>query len=263
MLSEQVLHGPGFAVPAEDADVVTLQAVVNRTGLLAIIALVGGGIGYTLAESNPAAMWISWITAAVVGIGIALFLGMKPTMARWLAPVYAIVEGVFLGAFTMLADSILEAKGLSVAGGVGVQAFIVTLCALLSMLALYSARLIRPTRTFSAVVGTLGGAIALTYLVSFVLSIFWRPLPLVSFASAANDTGAMGFLGLGVNLLILGVASMFLVFDFKRIEDLVQQRAPKTLAWYGAFGLIVTLAWIYFEAVKLVMRVAVLFGGRE
>lgn len=262
-LSDQVLHGAGFAVPAPDAGVITLQAVVNRTGLLAVIALVAGAGGYSLAESHPGAMWISWIAAAVVGLGIGLVLGMRPTLAPILAPVYAIVEGVFLGALTAVAESILAAKGLSVAGGVGVQAFIITICVMLSMLALYSFGLIKPTRRFQAIVGTLAGAVALTYLVSFVLSLFWRPLPLVSFASAANDTGTMGWIGLGLNVAILGLASLFLVIDFKRIEDLVAQRAPKSMAWYGAFALLVTLAWIYYEAVKLVLRIAVLFGGRD
>lgn len=260
-LSEAALAQPAFA--ATSSDVVTVQAVVNRTAMLLLLAIAAGGGGYMLAERVPGLMQITWIAALVVSLGVGFAIYMRPTMAVWLAPIYAAVEGVFLGGLTAFADHILEAKGLAVAGGVGIQAFVVTVCAMLSMLALYSAGLVRPTARFKAVVTTLTGAICVTYLVSIVLSFIWKPLPLVSFASAARDTGWTGLLGLGINLFILVVASLFLVIDFERVEKLVAQRAPKSMAWYGAFSLLVTLAWIYYESVKLVLRVAVLFGGRD
>ena len=69
----------------------------------------------------------------------------------------------------------------------------------------------------------------------------------------------MGFLGLGLNLLILGVASLFLIIDFGTVEKNVEAGVPKFMEWYCGFALLVTLAWIYFESVKLVLRVTVLF----
>jgi uncharacterized YccA/Bax inhibitor family protein len=132
-----------------------------------------------------------------------------------------------------------------------------------SMLLLYKTGIVRPTDRFKAIIGVATGGIMLAYLVSFVLSIFWQPLPLISFASAVQDKGAMGFLGLGINVLILGIASLWLVIDFGTIEDNIKAGAPKSMEWYCAFGLLVTLAWIYFEAVKLVVRVASLFGNRN
>ncbi len=152
--------------------------------------------------------------------------------------------------------------GYAVAGGIALQAFIITLSLMIAMLALYSARIIRPTRTFQAVVGVFTAGIMLTYLVSILLSLFGVALPFVSLASAFAG-GTTAWIGLGINVFILGIASLWLVIDFKLVEDKVASGGPKYLEWYCGFALLVTLAWIYFEAVKLVFRLAILLGSRD
>jgi uncharacterized YccA/Bax inhibitor family protein len=244
-------------------DVATYSGVINKTGLLVTIAVIAGGVGYSLLHKMPSLIWISAIAAFVICLGMCFVVRGKPQLAKVLGPIYAIVEGVFLGAFTAVADEILAAQGLEVAGGVGVQAFIVTAAAMGSVLFLYRTGIVRPTKRFMAVIGVATGAIMLAYLATFILAIFDIRLPLISFASAVQDQGLMGFLGLGINLLILLVASLFLVIDFKLVEDNVNAGAPKYMEWYCAFSLLVTLAWIYYEAVKLVLRLAVLFGNRD
>ena len=246
---------------AAKANVTTVAGVVNKTSLLVVITVAAGGCGYALLQSMPSILWISSIASFVICLGFYFLLAGKPQLSPIVAPIYAIVEGVFLGAFTALADNILDSRGLAVSGGVGIQAFIVTASAAGSMLFAYRTKLIRPTRTFQAVIVTLTGAVMLAYFVSFILSWIWQPLPLISFASAVN--GMMGLLGLGINIFILVLASLFLILDFKLIEDRVQSGAPKYMEWYCGFALLVTFAWIYFEAVKLVIRLAVLFGGRD
>jgi uncharacterized YccA/Bax inhibitor family protein len=245
------------------SDVTTMTGVVNKTAILVLLALVAGGGGYALFASMPSILWIGAIAAFVICLGMGFILRGKPQASPYLAPVYAIVEGVFLGAFTALADDIVAARGLTVVGGVGVQAFVITGSAVVSMLLLYRAGIIKPTRRFHAVIGTLTGAIMLAYLASFVLSFFGISMPLLSFGSAVQSQGIMGFLGLGINLFILVVASLFLIIDFKLVEDHVSAESPKYMEWYCGFALLVTLAWIYFESVKLVLRIAVLFGGRD
>jgi uncharacterized YccA/Bax inhibitor family protein len=253
----------GEMAGAAKSDVTTLPGVVNKTGFLLLLAIVAGAIGYSVTTMIPAALWISAITSLVVCIGIFFMMRGDPKRAPVIAPIYALVEGFFLGAFTCLADTIIASQGLTVAGGVGVQAFIITASCVVSMLLLYKTGLVRPTRTFQAVLYTATGAIMLAYLVSFIVSFFGMSLPLVSFGSAVAAKGAMGFLGLGINVFILIVASLWLIIDFKTIEDSVASGAPKYMEWYCGFVLMVTLAWIYFEAVKLVIRLAVLFGNRD
>ena len=154
------------------------------------------------------------------------------------------------------------AKGIKVPGGVALQAFIITGSVLAAMLALYSMRIVKPTPTFVSVVSTATGAIMITYLLSFVLSFFGVNLPFISMFSAANDTGMAAWIGLGINVVILGIASMWLIIDFGMIEQRLRGEAPKYIEWYCGFALLVTLAWIYYESVKLVLRVASLLNRR-
>lgn len=259
----QVYGRDMFASQQARSDVTTLQGVVNKTAILVGIAVVAGSIGYSLFQSSPQVLWISGIASLVLCLGLSFFLVGKPKLSPIVAPIYAGVEGVFLGAFTAVADSILAAKGLSVAGGVGVQAFVVTIAAMVSMLAMYSTGMIKPTERFKSVLGVAIGGIMLAYLVSFVLSLVWQPLPLISFASAVNDQGMMGFLGLGINVFILIIAALTLVIDFEMVQQRVRDNSPKYMEWYCGFALLVTLAWIYYESVKLVVRLASLFGSRD
>jgi uncharacterized YccA/Bax inhibitor family protein len=247
----------------ERPNVTTLQGVVNKTAILVGIAVFAGTIGYTIFQSTPSALWISSIVSMIVCFGIGLFLCGKPKAAPIYAPIYAVTEGVFLGAFTGLADAILKSKNVALAGGVGVQAFIITMAAMVSMLLLYKTGLVRPTQRFRAILGVATGGLFLAYLISFVLSFFWRPLPLISFYGAVSETGPMALIGVGINLFVLGLAAMWLVIDFKQVEDRIADGSPKYMEWYCGFGLLVTLAWIYFEAVKLLVRVAILLGNRK
>jgi uncharacterized YccA/Bax inhibitor family protein len=247
------------AVPA----VTTLQGVVNKTTILVGIATATGAVGYSLFMNHPQAYWIAAIVAFVICLGIGFVLAGKPALSPIVAPVYAVCQGTLLGAFTAVADGMLASRGLSVAGGVGIQAFIITAAAMVSMLLLYTTRIIRPTQTFRAILGVATGGIMIAYLVSFVLSFLWQPLPLISFYSAMNSHGPMGLLGLGINIFILGIASLWLIMDFQLVEEKISSGAPKYMEWYCGFALLVTLAWIYYEAVKLIVRLAVLFGNRK
>ena len=242
----------------------TLSGVVNRTGLLVLITILAAGAGYwALANIGGPVLWISAIAGALVSIGFAFVLMGNPGLAKVLGPIYAVVEGAFLGAFTCLVDNILLSRGIEIPGGVGLPAMIITASCLMSMLLLYQAGIIRPTRRFKAVLFTLAGAVMLSYLAAFVLGFFGVQVPFVSIGAIAEEQGTMALIGIGINVVILIVASLFLVIDFGMIEEMVESGAPKTYEWFGAYALLVSLAWIYFEAVKLVMRLALLFSNRE
>ena len=117
--------------------------------------------------------------------------------------------------------------------------------------------MLRPSQTFKAVLGTLTLGIMMAYLANLVLEVlFGMHLPFLSIRSAFEG-GTPALIGLGLNVLILVVASLWLVVDLEQVEEIVNSGSPVELEWYGAFALLVTLAWIYFEAVKLALRVAV------
>lgn len=138
------------------------------------------------------------------------------------------------------------------------QAFIITIGVTLGMLILYRAKIIRPTKMFTAVVSTLVAGVMFTYVISFVVSLFGMQLPFISIGSALQG-GTPAWIGLGLNVFILGIAAMTLILDFKMVEDRVGHGgAPKYMEWFCGFALLITIAWIYYEAVKLAFRIAAL-----
>lgn len=256
-------YSEGGPVVRERANVTTLSGVVNKTALLVLIAVAAGAVGYSLLIQFPGLLWITAIASFVLVLGFGFLVCRKPQAAVVIGPIYAVIEGLFLGGVTRVADVILADQGLAVLGGVGAQAFVITMASVASMLGLYKAGIIRPTERFKSVIFTLTGAIMLAYLVAFVMMFFGVRMPLISFPSAVAESGMMGLLGLGINLFILVVASLFLIIDFGEVEKHIEAGSPKYMEWYLGFALLITLAWIYFEAVKLVVRLALIFGNRD
>ncbi|HVP73909.1 MAG TPA: Bax inhibitor-1/YccA family protein [Phycisphaerales bacterium] len=250
----------GKAMFKEQSNVATLQGVVNKTAILATIAIAAGVGGYALVSQYASFMWISWITCLVVTLGIYFVIHGKPQTAVFLGPVYAVVEGGFLGALTGVAEYMLAAQGAKVPGGVALQAFIITGSALAGMLTLYSTGILRPTETFKRIIYTATAAICITYAISFVLWLVGVKLPFMSVFSSGATGPAL--IGLGINLFVLGIASLWLIIDFGMIEQRLRNESPKYMEWYCGFALLVTLAWIYYEAVKMVIRVASLLNRR-
>jgi uncharacterized YccA/Bax inhibitor family protein len=262
-----------YGAQAERSSVATIQGVVNKTTLLVLIACIGGALGYKLVATIPSITFISAIAAFVVVLGVGFVLHGKPALSPYLAPVYAIIEGVFLGSLTGVLDSVLAgmpalegavAEGTAAGKTVSLAmpAFLITMGVMLAMLGLYYTRILQPTRKFVAVVSTLVGGIMITYLLMFVLALFGVQMPFLSLGSAFGG-GWAPLVGIGLNVLILGVAALVLIIDFGRVEQIVSSGAPKYMEWYGGFALLVTLAWIYYEAVKLVFRLYLIFGSRE
>lgn len=244
----------GGAVEAKP-NVATVQGVVNKTALLVLLAVAAGGAGYALLPTTPSVLWISAIAALVIVIGFFFVLRGNPKLAPVMAPIYAVVEGVFLGSLTALLESMLASMDVAVPGGLALQAFIITIAVTVGMLVLYATRIIKPTKKFQAVVGTLVVGIMFAYMAMFVLHLFGTTLPFLSLGSAFQG-GTPALIGMGLNAFILVVAALTLVLDFKLVEDRVAAGSPKYMEWYCGFALLVTIAWIYYESVKMAFRVA-------
>jgi uncharacterized YccA/Bax inhibitor family protein len=167
-----------------------------------------------------------------------------------------------LGVTALLLDSVLASKGISALGGLGLQAFVITLAITVAMLVVYRAGLIKPGKTFVAVLTTHTIGIALTYLAQFVLGFFGISIPGIGLESAMQG-GQGAWIGLAVNGVILVVASLWLIVDFQQIEDAVSARVGKEYEWYFAYGLMVTLVWVYMEALKLAFRAAMAANDRK
>jgi uncharacterized YccA/Bax inhibitor family protein len=154
---------------------------------------------------------------------------------------YALLEGLFIGAFSF----VIENNYLGGNEGVVFQALIATAAVFVTMLTLYRFRVIRPTEKYILAVVSMAGAIMMVYMLNFVMSIFGTGIPFLH---------TSGYIGIGISLLFTGVAAMFLIIDFGMIENGVKFGAPKNMEWYGAFGLVMTLIWLYLEMLKLIAK---------
>jgi uncharacterized YccA/Bax inhibitor family protein len=225
---------------------------------------VQGTVGKTfalLAILSATAIW-SWNATAsgdlAFGALLASMLGgfvfamitiFKPSAAPWTAPIYAALEGVFLGSLSQVIDvrySGIEVRHVPL-DGIAMQAASLTVGVLFVMLFLYGARIIRVTDKLRAGIIMATGALCMFYFVAVLLSFFHVQVPLL-FSSTPY--------GIGFSLFVVGLAAFNLLLDFDFIERAAHAGAPKYMEWYGAFGLLVTLVWLYLEILRLLRKMA-------
>ncbi len=217
----------------------TLMGTVHKCGLLLLIALLPAawvwGQLYTAGGVQSVGRWI--VGGALGGLVIAIVTVAKPAWAPITAPLYAALEGLLLGAVSALFERSYP--------GIVVQAVTLTFGTLFALLFAYRSGLIQATENFKLGVVAATGAIALVYVASIVLGFFGIAMPFI------HDSGPIGIL---VSLVIVVVAALNLVLDFDFIERGVEGGAPKYMEWYAAFGLLVTLVWLYLEMLRLLAK---------
>jgi uncharacterized YccA/Bax inhibitor family protein len=174
---------------------------------------------------------------AIGGLVLALITVFKKTWSPVTAPLYALVEGFFLGAISAVYNAKFD--------GIVMQAVMLTFGIMFALLFAYRSGLIKATENFKLGVVAATGGIALVYLASIVLGFFGINIPMIHEA---------GWVGIAFSLFVVAIASLNLVLDFDFIETGVEQGAPKYMEWYGAFGLMVTLVWLYLELLRLLSK---------
>lgn len=230
------------AVPGQTG-AMTINGTINKVGIMVLLVLAGAAYTWNMVVGeNPAGARTYMMIGAIGGLITALITVFRPRSAAITAPVYAILEGLFLGAISAMINAQYQ--------GIPFQAVILTIGTLFSMLFLYRSGRIRATPRFRRGVFMATGAIFFAYMISFIFSLFGVSLGYMHSA---------GPLGIIINLVVIGVAAMNLILDFDFIEKGSQAGAPKYMEWYGAFGLVVTLIWLYIEFLRLLSR----FAGRD
>ncbi|MCU0339473.1 MAG: Bax inhibitor-1/YccA family protein [Spirosomaceae bacterium] len=217
----------------------TVQGTVNKIILLGALVIGSAAGSWFLFLSNTNLIMPSAIGGAIAGLIIAVILAFKQTLAPTLAPIYAVVEGVFVGAITLVFESRYP--------GIGISAALLTFAILAGMVGLYKAGVIRATPTFKRTIMAATAGVAIFYLVSMVLRMFGIQMPLI------YDSGMFG---IGFSLFVVGLAAFNLVLDLDRIEQGAEYGAPKYMEWYCAFGMIVTIVWLYMEVLRLLAKLS-------
>jgi uncharacterized YccA/Bax inhibitor family protein len=216
--------------------VMTLEGTVHKTGLSLLILLVGAAITWNLGQ--PGLRGLLVLGGAIGGLVLALVISFKKTAAPYLTPVYAFLEGLLLGGISAMYQAQYQ--------GIVIIAVGLTLGTMAALLAAYSARLIRATENFKLGVFAATGGVALLYLVSMVMGMFGARIPYIH---------ESGLIGIGFSLVVVVIAALNLVLDFDFIERGAAAGAPKYMEWYGAFGLLVTLIWLYLEMLRLLSKI--------
>ncbi|THF84221.1 Bax inhibitor-1/YccA family protein [Cohnella fermenti] len=218
------------------APVMTIDGTVNKAFITLVLLLAGAFVSWSRFFDGYAVGGYA-IAGAIGGFVLALIISFKRTTAPYLVPIYAVLEGVFLGA--------LSASYEYVYNGITLQAALLTMCVFVALLLAYKSRLIRATENFKLGVFSATMGIMLVYLLSFVLGLFGIEVPYL------HDNSVIGII---ISLVIVVVAALNLVLDFDFIEAGAQGGAPKYMEWYGAFGLMVTLVWLYVEMLRLLAK---------
>lgn len=234
-----------FAQAGEASQVMTVQGTINKALMMLALLALGGyytwDVFFEAVNQQQGAQLVGkWI--AIGGIGgfiLALVTIFKKEWAPYSAPLYAVLEGLFLGA----ASAMFEARY----PGIVMQAVMLTFGTLFSLLFAYRAGWIKVTQKFRMGVVAATGGIFFAYLLSFILGMFGINMGFIH---------GNGIVGIGVSLVIIVVAALNLVLDFDFIEKGAEQGAPKFMEWYGAFGLIVTLVWLYIEFLRLLSKLS-------
>jgi uncharacterized YccA/Bax inhibitor family protein len=235
-----ILKEKAFAGPVVGGEAMTIQGTVNKTGLLLFLVVVSAAWTWGLAHSEtPEAAYPWMIGGALGGFVLALVTVFKKTWSPVTSPVYALLEGLFLGGIS----AVLERRY----PGIAIQAVSLTFGVMFVMLLAYKFGIIRATRGFKLGVIAATGGIALVYLANMVMGFFFHS-PL-SFLSSSTP------LGIGISVFIVIIAALNLILDFDMIESAARMGAPKYMEWYGAFGLMVTLIWLYLEILRLLSKV--------
>jgi uncharacterized YccA/Bax inhibitor family protein len=216
----------------------TLNGTLNKFGILLAITLVSTLFAWNLVENMTNPMTLV-ILGGVGGLILGFVIAFKPQASPYLAPAYAILEGLFVGAISAVYNNVYP--------GLPMQAVALTLLVCVSMFLLYRYRIIRVTNTFRKVITIAVMALGLFYLIQFA-SFLISGSPLAGFTNAATP------IGIGFSVLVVGLAALCLLLDFDSIEKGVAARAPRFMEWYCAFGLLVTVVWLYLELLRLLAK---------
>jgi len=224
----------------------TVRGTINKFGFLLFMVVAGAIYTWHLYYTGQARemMTLFWV-GLIGGLVSALVISFKPNTAKYLAPAYGILEGLVIGGISAIINDAFA----KTYPGIVMQAVGITFGVAITVFLLYNFRVIRPTQKFKAVLVTAMMGILVFYLVSFLLGMFGVTIGFMQWGNSS-------MLGIGINLVVAVVAALSLVLDFENIEVGADMGAPKQMEWYGAFGLLVTMIWLYIQILKLLSRFA-------
>ena len=221
-----------FSIANTTGNSMTIQGTVTKTMILLACVVFSALWLWTNNITNFGII----LPAAIIGVVFAIATCIKPQWAPITAPIYALVEGLVIGMISILFEKQYP--------GIVMQAVTLTFGTLFSLLVVYKSGIIKVTENFKLGIIAATGGICIVYFIGLIMSFFG----VRSFVYSASP------IGIGFSLFVVVIAALNLVLDFDFIEKGAESGAPKYMEWYGAFGLIVTLVWLYIEILNLLAK---------
>lgn len=217
----------------------TLSGTVNATLMLTGLLMLSAMFTWKKAMADPSVA-MPWMVGGLIGgLVLALVTVIKKEWSAVTGSLYALAEGLFLGALSALYEAQFN--------GIVLQAVLLTGATLTALLGAYRMGLIKATENFRLGVAAATGGIFLVYLLTWILGFFGMQIPFI------HESGLMG---IGFSLFVVTIAALNLVLDFDFIERGCEAGAPRHMEWFAAFGLLVTLVWLYLEILRLLSKLA-------
>lgn len=235
-----------ISMPAT-GEIMTLSGTINKTILGFLLLLLGAFYTWTrFYQGIDPAEGLALVSPYLIGGGIgglilAVVTIFKKEWSPYTVPIYSVLEGLLLGGLSALVEAQFQGQSLVL------RAVTLTFGTFFTMLFLYKSRVIKVTQKFKLGVVAATGGIVIVYLIGFVLSLFGLRLEFLYGNS---------MLSIGISLFVVIIAALNLVLDFDFIEQGSKKNIPKYMEWYGAFGLLVTLVWLYLEILRLLSKIA-------
>lgn len=223
----------------------TLQGTVNKSLTLLGIILVAALVTWKMAFAENGMVMPLMIGGLIVGTISSFITIFKPEKAKVTSVIYAIAEGLVLGGISATYQMATAGSEGFLGNGIVLNAILLTIGVFFVMLYLYKQRIIQPTQKFMMGIVAATGAIAIVYLIDLIMGFF---------GSSIGFLHSNGPLGIGISLVIVAVAALNFILDFKNVEDGVANGAPEYMEWYCAFGLMMTLVWLYLEMLRLLSK---------
>lgn len=240
-LKQSAYEGTIFQGMTAD-EAMTIKGTLNKFGFLFLMMLGTCIFSWTSFYKgvNPMPMVMIGVFG---GLALALVMAFKKQWSPYLAPAFALLEGLFVGSVSAYYDFIHKGSY----PGIVMQAVLLTLVVTFVMYLLYRYRIIKVTKQFKSIIIIATVSLAIFYMIQFVASVFFG-------ATIGAFTNAATPLGIGFSVVVVCLAALNLLLDFDMIEKGVEMQAPKYMEWYSAFGLLVTIVWLYLEILRLLSK---------
>lgn len=228
-----------YAIQNSNEETMTINGAINKAIILSLILMLSALVSvYFVLARNIELLYPAVMVSSIGALILGIIMTFKKEMAKTFSILYAILEGIAIGGISFIFNAVYE--------GIVAQAVFFTSVDLLIMLLLYKFRIIKVNDKFRSVIFGVTLCIAIVYFINFILGFFKMSVPFLTDSSP---------IGIVISVVIVAIASFNLLLDFDFIERGANMNMPKYFEWYSAFGLLVTLVWLYLEILRLLSKI--------